>query len=43
MVGKRLCDEVWGWGEVISDEGNYLLVRFDGDPLGGLHRYPKDL
>lgn len=39
----RIYDEEWGWGDVVSDEGRFLLVRFDGDPLGGLHRVWKDL
>lgn len=41
MIGKRICDAMWGWGDVVADEGEFVLVRFDQDPWG-LHRIPKE-
>lgn len=38
---KRICDETWGWGDVVAEEDEFVLVRFDADPWA-LHRLPKE-
>ena len=41
MVGKRICNNIWGWGEVLAETGTTVIVRFDQDPWG-YHELPKE-
>lgn len=29
---KKYFDENMGWGEIIAETENYIVVRFDADP-----------
>lgn len=29
---KKVYDENRGWGEIIAEEGDYIVVRWDADP-----------
>ena len=33
---KRVYDEDWGWGEIIAESTDKVLIRWDADPW-----YPK--
>ena len=37
---KRYWDDNFGWGEIVMESDNYIIVRFDSDPWE-LHQIPK--
>lgn len=37
---KRYWDDTFGYGDVVAESDNYIIVRFDSDPWV-LHQIPK--
>lgn len=40
-VIRRYWDNMFGWGDVISENDNFIIVRFDADPWV-LRELPKE-
>ena len=40
MVGTKVFDETWGWGEIVAETENAFVVVYDANPWG-YHEFAK--
>lgn len=33
MIGTKVWDEEWGWGTIVAETENLIVVKWDCDPL----------